>query len=138
MRARIITAIAGSVVLSFGTVLGAQEAPSGEYVQAMTDIRGAAQVFGQFSESQDFEAASLAAQSAAAAFEHVQKFWEGRDADAEKWAGLAWKAARDVRVAADLSSAEGVDFAAAQMIETCQSCHDLHREEVSEGTYHIK
>lgn len=86
MRVRITTAIAGSAML-FVTVLAAQEAPSGEYVQAMTDIRGSA---------------------------------------------------RDVWVAADLSSAEGVDFAAAQMIETCQSCHDVHREEVSEGTYHIK
>ena len=131
MRARVTTGIAGGAALLCATALAAQEAPPPEYVQAMTDIGAAVQVFSQFSETQDFEAASLAAQSAATAFEYVQEFWESRDPDAGKLAAVALKAAQDARVAAGLDSAEGVTYAATEMSETCQSCHAAHREEVS-------
>ncbi len=138
MRARVTTRIVGSAALLCATALAAQEAPPAEYVQAMTDIAAAAQVLSQLSDSQDFEAASLAAQSAAAAFEYVQQFWEGRDPDAGRLAATALKAAQDARVAAGLTSAEGVSYAAREMSETCMTCHAAHREEVSDGTYRIK
>jgi cytochrome c556 len=138
MRARVTTSTAGGAALLCATVLAAQEAPPAEYVQAMTEIGAAVQVFSQFSETQDFEAASLAAQSAATAFEYVQQFWEGRDPDAGRLAATALKAAQDARVAAGLTSAEGVSYATGEMIETCMSCHAAHREEVSDGTYRIK
>ena len=85
-----------------------------------------------------FHPMSLAAQSAAAAFEYVQQFWEGRDPDAGRLAATALKAAEDARVAAGLTSAEGVSYATREMSETCMTCHAAHREEVSDGTYRIK
>ncbi len=138
MSPRVTTWIAGGAALLCAAALAAQEAPPAEYVQAMTDIRAAAQVFSEISESQDFEAVSVAAQSAAAAFEYVQEFWEGRDADARRLAAAAYKAARDIRVVAGLNSAEGVIFAAEQMSETCMSCHDAHRDRLDDDSFVIR
>jgi hypothetical protein len=107
MGSRVTPWIIGGVALLCVAGLVAQETPPAEHVQAMTDIRAAAQALGTFGDSQDFEAAESAAISAAAAFEYVKEFWGGRDVDAGRLADTAWKAARDVRVAADLSSAEG-------------------------------
>ena len=60
MGARITTWMVGGVALLCAAGLVAQETPPAEHLQAMTDIRAAAQVLNEFNDSQDFEAASLA------------------------------------------------------------------------------
>ena len=60
MGTRITTWIVGGVTLLCAAGLVAQETPPAEHVQAMADIRAAAQVFNAFNDSQYFEATSLA------------------------------------------------------------------------------
>jgi hypothetical protein len=138
MEFRVTPWIVGGVALLCAASLVAQEAAPAEHVQAMTDIRAAAQVLAAFGDSQDFEAAENAAISAATALEYVKEFWAGRDVDAGRLADTAWKAARDVRVAADLSSAEGVIYAASEMTATCMGCHTAHRDRLDDGSFVVK
>jgi hypothetical protein len=129
-------------MLFCGAFASAQEPPPAEYVQAMQDIRAAVQAFGEFSEadieSQDFEAAKAAAESAKTAFDYVRQFWSDPSTDAGELAEAAWAAALSAEVAADFSSAEGVTFAAEEMGETCMPCHTAHRDQLEDGSFVIK
>jgi hypothetical protein len=109
------------------------------YVEAMKDIQAAAQAVNQIPKTQDFKAASQAAAKARTAFLYVQEFWTERKAtDAADLAAAGAKAAGDIVVAADLSSAEGVEYSAKELNATCMACHTAHRERKDDGTFTIK
>ena len=144
MRGRFPVLVAVGVAAWCAVSLAAQggpapEAPPAMYVQAMKDIGAAAQAVNQIPKTQDCKAASQAAAKARTAFLYVQQFWTERKAtDAADLAAAGAKAAGDIVVAADLSSAEGVEYSAKEMNATCMTCHMAHRERKEDGTFTIK
>jgi len=139
MRTRFPVLFTAGLATLCAVVLVAQEAPPAEYVQSMKDIAAAVQTLNQFEKTQDFKAAGEAGTSARAAFQQVEMFWSARkDTEATEMAAAGSKAAADVGVAAGLNSAEGVQYAAKQMTETCMACHAAHRVRNEDGTFTIK
>lgn len=140
MRKRFTVLVISVFAVWFGVALVAQDAPPAEYVQAMQDIRAAAQTFGELGKTQDLEAAEKAAESARAAFQYVEQFWtERKDEEAARLAAAGSKAAADAFASAGaLSSVAGVQYAAKQMGATCMTCHEAHRERLEDGSFVIK
>jgi len=117
-------------------VVIAQDAPPEEYVAAMTTIRTAMQTFN--ADEPDFEAIQAAGTEARAAFQYVQTFWNDRDdTEAADLAATGAREAASVVASADLMSAEGVQFAAAAIGETCGACHMAHRTRLEGGGFVI-
>ena len=125
MRKRFPILIVSGLAVWFGVALAAQDAPPAEYVQAMQDIRAAAQTFAELGKTQDLEAAGEAGGSARTAFQVVQQFWtEREDEEAARLAAAGARAAGDAVAAVALNSVAGVQFAAKQM---GGNLHDVSR-----------
>jgi cytochrome c556 len=74
---------------------------------------------------------AASAQRLAAIYKEVEVFWAARKSD------VAVKAARDIQAAAAKVAAG--DASAGRAIGAgCRSCHDQHREKISDTVYKIK
>ncbi len=72
-------------------------------------------------------------------YENMIGFWRQRNtADAVKWSEQGKAAAVELASAANAGDAEKAAAAFKVVNDTCQSCHDAHRERVGEGKYRIK
>jgi hypothetical protein len=121
-----------------GLVVMTAEKPPDEYSQAMKNIGAAAQSANTAIQAQDFDMVSKNAASIIEAFPVVEKYWNGKAADAVQLVHTASKAASDMRVAAGLQSSEGVAYAAKELNGTCMQCHTAHRETLPDGSFQIK
>jgi cytochrome c556 len=139
MRRSFPVLLAGGVIALGAVALRAQDAPPAEYVKAMQAIRAASQTLTEFAKTQDFDAVAKTAPAARTAFQYVETFWnERKDVKAAQLATTGARAAGDAAAAAGLKSAEGIEFAAKQMSETCMACHDAHRVRRDDGSFAIK
>jgi hypothetical protein len=72
-------------------------------------------------------------------YEYMIGFWRQRNAnDAVKWSEEGKAAAVQLAAAASKNDADAARTAYSALGSTCKSCHDAHRERVSEGKYKIK
>jgi cytochrome c556 len=111
--------------LAAPAVLPASEDPPPQHVQwmqdsgkALDDIRG----------GRDVEANARRLQ---AIYKEVEQFWTKRNSE------IAVKAARDIQAAA-AKLAAGDAEARRTIGAGCRSCHDQHREKISDTVYKIK
>jgi hypothetical protein len=72
------------------------------------------------------------------AFVVVDKYWADKAKDAQEWSRDAGKAAADLEAASRLMSADGVNFSAKELADTCTACHNAHRERLPDGIFQIK
>jgi cytochrome c556 len=133
-------AAAIAVVGLFGIAAIAAEKPSDEYQKAMKDLGGVAQSLSKPEATEDFPAVTKSVETAKAAWTTVEKYWRTKATaeDAMKLVQAGSKAAADMGVAANLTSAEGVQAALKDMTDTCRACHEAHREKQADGTFLIK
>lgn len=72
-------------------------------------------------------------------YESMIGFWRQRNtADAIKWSEQGKAAAVELASAAYAGDSEKAAAAFKAVNDTCQSCHNAHRERVGEGKYRIK
>jgi cytochrome c556 len=106
-------------------LLPAVEDPPPQHVQWMKE---SGQLQDKIRNGQDVAAS---AQRLAAIYKEVEVFWAARKSD------VAVKAARDIQAAAAKVAAG--DASAGRAIGAgCRSCHDQHREKISDTVYKIK
>jgi nitrate/TMAO reductase-like tetraheme cytochrome c subunit len=73
------------------------------------------------------------------AYENMIEFWRQRKAeDAVKWSEAGKAAALQLATAMSSGDAERVAVAMKSLGGTCRSCHEAHREKLSDGRYRIK
>lgn len=107
------------------TLLPAVVDPPPQHVQWMKE---SGQLQDKIRNGQDVAAS---AQRLAAIYKEVEVFWAARKSD------VAVKAARDIQAAAAKVAAG--DASAGRAIGAgCRSCHDQHREKISDTVYKIK
>ena len=73
------------------------------------------------------------------AYENMIEFWRQRKAeDAVKWSEAGKASALQLATAMSSGDAERVAVAMKTLGGTCRSCHEAHREKLSDGRYRIK
>ena len=137
MRTTWTLAVSGFVVLSGWSVLTAEKPPE-TFQKAMKDMGAALQAANAAIKEEKLEVVSENAGKIVDAFIVVEKFFQGKNDDGVKLAQTASKSASDLRVAANLQSAEGVAFSNKELMEGCAACHAAHREKMPDGTFMIK
>lgn len=105
--------------------LPALEDPPPQHVQWMKE---SAQLQDKIRNGQDVEASARRMQ---ALYKEVEAFWAKRNSD------IAVKACRDIQAAA-AKVAAGDAGAGRAIGGGCRSCHDQHREKISDTVYKIK
>lgn len=131
--------IVGLVALvAWASVVGAAEKPPEAYAKAMKDIGAATGALTKAAKAEDFATVSKSAIAIVEVAPGIRKFWEGKADDAVAAAAAMLKAAGDLRVAADLSSADGIAFSTEELTAACAKCHTAHRERLADGTFEIK
>lgn len=114
-----------SLSLSAPAVLPALEDPPLQHVQWMKE---SGQLQDKIRNGQD---AAASAQRLQAIYKEVEAFWAKRNSE------IAVKATRDIQAAAARVAAG--DAAAGRAIGAgCRTCHDQHREKISDTVYKIK
>ncbi len=111
--------------LAAPAVLPAAEDPPPQHVQWMKE---SAQLQDKIRNGQDVEASAKRIQ---ALYKEVEAFWAKRGSE------IAVKASRDIQAAA-AKVAAGEAGAARAIGGGCRSCHDQHREKISDTVYKIK
>ena len=112
-------------------LMGAEDPPP-QHVQLMKE---SGQLQGKIRKNEDVEAS---AKRLAAISVEVEAFWAKRSEVGLKSAKEASAAANAIAKAAGAGDAAGVAAAGRSLGNACKTCHDAHREKVSEGVYKIK
>jgi len=124
--------LAGCLVLSFGVVSASEDAPP-DHKQWMKDL-GAA--MGQIRKGVDVE---QNASKMAAIMPNVKTFWAKRTSDvAAKSCDDSANGATQAAAAAKAGDQQGVSAGMKIVGAGCKSCHDAHREKISDTEYKIK
>lgn len=111
----------------------AWEDPTPEHVAWMKE---SGELQGKIRQNQDVEAS---AKRMAAIYKEVEGFWAKRSEIGAKSSKDAQEAANALAsAAASGADAQALRAAAKQLGASCMSCHQAHREKVSEGVYKIK
>lgn len=130
MRKLILGATLMSLALSMAW---ASDDPSPEHVKAMKAV-GAAN--GALRKGEDVEKNATAL---AAAYKSVAPFWMAKNSDiAAKSLHEGIQGAEAAAAAAKAGNQDAVATALKTVGGTCRTCHDAHREKVSENVYKIK
>lgn len=111
--------------LAAPAVLPALEDPPPQHVQWMKE---SGQLQDRIRNGQDLEASAKRIQ---ALYKEVEAFWARRNSE------IAVKAARDIQAAA-AKLAAGDSSAGRAIGAGCRTCHDQHREKISDTVYKIK
>ena len=109
------------------------------FSQVMKDIQGAsAQVKKGFESGAKDDVAS-GGEKLHTLYKEVEVFWAKRGAaDAIESTKTGIDAAKAITSEANTGSKEGAQTAFSKLNGTCKSCHEAHREKLSDGTYKIK
>ncbi|MBI5084417.1 MAG: cytochrome c [Acidobacteria bacterium] len=120
--------------LAFAAVpcLVASEDPSPQHVQWMKET-GA--LNGKIRKGEDVEAS---AKRLAALYKDVAVFWSPRSETGKKTTADIQSGADALAKAAAAGDAAGVAAASRTIGGSCRTCHDTHREKISETEYKIK
>ncbi len=122
------------LVASMAVAVRAAEKPPADFQKAMKDLGAAMGALSKPGAAEDYELGKTQGRAAKDAFAVVVKFWSSKGTtDAVKLAETGAKAAADLYVSADLSSAEGIQAAMKDMGATCAACHTAHREKTADG-----
>ena len=121
-----------ALLLTAAPGLFAAEDPSPQHVQMMKEI-GSLQ--GKIRKNEDVEAS---AKRLAALSNDVQAFWGKRSEVGLKASKDMNSAAMAIAGAAAAGKADDIAAGGKSLGGACRSCHDAHREKVSEGVYRIK
>ena len=136
---RLVGSLALGVAVAFGLTVFAGEKPPESYVKNMKETNAAAQQLRKSVEAKDYDAIAQQAATLKNLFATTQSFWEERKMeDAVTVAKNGAKAAADLETAAKGKNEEGVASANKTLQGTCKTCHDAHRERLSDGTSEIK
>lgn len=135
-RVQLVASVA--CFLAIGLIVHAAEAPPPEYVKAMKDIGGLVQALSKPGATEDMDLAKKSAITLKELFTYVEKYWNGKDTEAAKLANVAFKAAADIQVSTQFSSAEGVAAGLKDLTATCATCHTAHREQQPDKSFLIK
>jgi cytochrome c556 len=90
-------------------------------------------------ESKNAAEASAAAKKVEESITTTKKYWVAKNTkDAMDWSDAAIAGARLAQDGAAAGQWDKVGDGVSKMGGTCKSCHDVHRERLSDGTYKIK
>ena len=124
--------LAGCLVMSFAVASASEDAPP-DHKQWMKDL-GAA--MGQIRKGVDVE---QNASKMAAIMPNVKTFWAKRTSDvAAKSCDDSANGATQAAAAAKTGDQQGVSAGMKIVGAGCKSCHDAHREKISDTEYKIK
>ena len=133
-----VLAAALSLIMVFGVLTSAAEAPPESYVNAMKSVAAALQNVNKAMKTENFKDVVTAADAMKPGFEVVKTYWDIKKvATPLGWAKDGIKAIGDLQTAAALDSKEGVEYALKELTATCMSCHTAHREKMPDGTFGI-
>ena len=136
---RTILVVLSVAVANVGVSIGAGERPTPEYVAAMKTLGVVAQGLGKAVETFDFDTIEKYVVAARPALDFVQKFWEQKKVDdAVQAAQDASASIAELSVSATVRSDEGAAVATKSLLGACTTCHDAHREKLSDGSFQIK
>jgi cytochrome c556 len=121
-----------AALLAASPTLIAAEDPSPQQVKWMKDL-GA--LTGKIRKGDDVEAS---AKQIAATFKEFEGFWSKRSETGAKSSKEGQEFAAAIAKAAAAGDTAGVGAASKQLGGTCRSCHDAHREKISDTEYKIK
>ena len=124
--------IIAAAVLAASPALFASEVPSEQHVKWMKE---SGELSGKVRKGVEVEAS---AKRMAAIYKEVEGFWGKRSEIGAKASKDAQAAANELAKAAASGDAAAIGAASKVLGGTCRSCHDAHREKVSDTEYKIK
>ena len=124
--------IIAAAVLAASPALFASEAPSEQHVKWMKE---SGELSGKIRKGVEVEAS---AKRMAAIYKEVEGFWGKRSEIGAKASKDAQAAANQLAKAAVSGDAAAIGAASKVLGGTCRSCHDAHREKISDTEYKIK
>src|SRR5438477_3872659 len=131
-------ALLGTLSL-FALTVFAGEKPPESYVKNMKETNAAAQELRKNLDAKNYDSIAKNAAALKTLFANTQSFWEERKMeDAVGFAKSGAKAAADLETAAKAHNDETVASTGKALLDTCKTCHDVHRERLPDGTSEIK
>ena len=124
---------------AWGLTVFASEKPPESYVKNMKETNAAAQELRKNLDAKNYDGIAKNAAALKTLFANTQSFWEERKMeDAVGFAKSGAKAAADLETAAKAHNEETVASTGKALLDTCKTCHDVHRERLPDGTSEIK
>ncbi len=124
--------IIAAAVLAASPALFASEVPPEQHVKWMKE---SGELSGKVRKGVDVEAS---AKRMAAVFKEVEGFWAKRSEVGAKSSKDAQAAANQLAKVAASGDAAAIAAASKVLGGTCRTCHDAHREKISDTEYKIK
>ncbi len=122
------------LVASMAVAVRAAEKPPADFQKAMKDLGAAMGALSKPGAAENYALAKQQAQASKDAFAVSLKYFSSKGTtDAIRLSDAGAKAAADLFVSADGSSAEGIQAALKGMGATCAACHTAHREKTTDG-----
>jgi hypothetical protein len=130
-----------AVVLGVATfslaAVAAEKAPA-DYQNAMKELGVFVAGIDKTVAAEDWDGIAAQATSARDAFAVVEKYWDGKNAEAKELAGAGGKQTQDLIAVAGQKSKEGAEFSVNEIKALCGNCHSAHRETQPDGSFLIK